>query len=133
MLAPINRMLPWDGATTWAAMAAAIVFLAIGARAVIAPSGAAGFFGVPVEGGAGLVFVQAFGARNIAMALTAIALVCLDQRNGLACLLLAAALVAAIDASAVGAQAGMAAAAKHIGYVIALSGFGAWLISRGWK
>lgn len=127
---PIIRTLPWTAPSTWITVIAAIIFLALGARAVLAPAGAAAFFGVPLNDEAGFAFVRAFGGRNIGLALTALALVILDNRVGLSALLLAAGLVAAIDAYAVSAAAGFSAAAKHVAYTIALGGFGTWLLAR---
>ncbi len=123
----IIRNLPWNAPSTWIALVASLFFLGLGARAVIHPVGASAFFGVAVEAGPGLAFVQAFGARNIGIALTAICLIYFDHRNGLAGLLLAASLIAAIDAYAVGAASGTTAAIKHILYTLALGAFGTYL------
>lgn len=125
------RALPWRHPLTWTAVAAAALFFGLGLRAVLAPVAASGTFGVPLEGGDGLAYVQAFGARNMGLALTGLLLVVLDQRRAFAGLLAAAALVAAVDATAVGQHAGLAAAAKHLGYVAALGGFAAWVGLRG--
>ena len=120
------RTLPYDSVSTWIAIAAALVFFALGMRALLAPAGAAGFFGVPLDGGDGLAFVRVFGARNIGLSLVALAMIALDVRLGLAAVFLAAALIAGLDFSVVASYAGAPRAAKHLGYVVALAGFGLW-------
>ena len=127
MTQTLVRSLPWSAPITWIAIIAACLFLGIGLRSVISPLGAAAFFGAPFEGGAGLVFVQAMGGRTIGIALTAIALILLDQRSGLAALLFAAAVVAAIDAYAVTSSVALATAAKHYAYSVGLLAFSAWV------
>ncbi len=123
----IIRNLPWNAPSTWIAFVASVFFLGLGARAIIQPIGASAFFGVAVEGGPGLAFVQAYGARNIGIALTALCLIYFDHRSGLAGLLLAASLIAAIDAYAVGTASGTMAAIKHVIYTFALGAFGTYM------
>jgi hypothetical protein len=124
------RALPFDAASTWVAVAASVIFLGLGLRALLAPVGAAAFFGVPLDGGDGLAFVQVFGGRNIGLSLVALALIFLDARLGLAALFFAAALIAGIDFSVVASHAGTAHAVKHLGYVVGLAAFGLWLARR---
>ena len=121
------RMLPLNTAATWIAALAALIFLALGVRALLAPAGAAAFFGLPVESADGLAFVRAFGARNIGLSLLALTLLALDMRLGLAALFFAAAVIAGLDFSIVATYVGALPALKHLGYVAALSGFGLWL------
>jgi hypothetical protein len=121
------RALPWRTITTWIAIVAAIGFLIIGLRALLAPVGAAAAFGLPTADNAGLAYVQAFGARNIGLSLVALALAVLDLRRALAILFFAGALIAALDFSIVALHAGAATALKHLGYVAGLAGFGLWL------
>lgn len=125
-----DRALPFNAASTWVAALAAVIFLALGLRALLAPTGASAFFGLPVEGGDGLAFVQVFGARNIGLSLVALALIYFDARFGLAAVFFAAALIAGLDFSIVASHAGAARAAKHLGYVVGLAAFGMWFARR---
>lgn len=122
-----TRLLPLNTASTWITALAALIFLGLGVRALLAPAGASAFFGVPVDSPDGLAFVRAFGARNIGLSLIALALLALDMRLGLAALFFAAALIAGLDFSIVATNAGTLRGLKHLGYVVALSGFGFWL------
>lgn len=124
------RLLPLGATSTWLAALAALVFLGLGLRALLDPVGASAFFGVPVAGADGLAFVRVYGARNVGISLVALALIALDMRLGLAALLFAAALIAGLDFAVVSSQAGAARAAKHLGYVVALTAFGWWFASR---
>jgi hypothetical protein len=110
--------------STWIAGLAALAFLGIGLRAVLAPAGAAAFFGLPVPAAEGLPFVQVFGARNVGLSLLALTLLVLDVRLGVAAVFLAAALIAGLDAWIVTTHAGVARALKHLAYVAGLAGFG---------
>jgi len=121
------RTLPLNAASTWIAGIAALFFLGIGLRAVLAPAGAAAFFGLPVPGADGLAFVRVFGARNVGLSLLALTLLVLDVRLGLAALFLAAAVIAGLDAWIVTTHAGAAHALKHFAYVAGLAGFGLFL------
>ena len=124
------RLLPLHAASTWIAAFAALVFLALGLRALLAPAGAAAFFGLPVTSPDGLAFVQVFGARNIGLSLVALALIALDLRLGLVAVFFAAALIAGLDFAVVATHAGPLRAAKHLGYVAALAAFGLWFALR---
>lgn len=123
-----TRTLPWNTVTTWLAMIVAIVFLALGLRALLAPTGAASFFGLQVPDEKGLSFVRAFGARNIGLSLLALAMIILDIRIGLGALFLAIGLIAGLDAWIVTSNAGLKKALKHFGYLIGLITFGRWLL-----
>ncbi|MFM7144236.1 MAG: DUF4267 domain-containing protein [Alphaproteobacteria bacterium] len=125
------RLLPWNATPTWLAAAAALVFFGLGLRALLDPAGASAFFGVPVEGGAGLAFVRVYGARNVGISLIALALVALDMRLGLAALLFAAALIAGLDFTVVASHSGALRGAKHLAYLVALTFAGWWFASRG--
>lgn len=114
--------------TTWIALLASLAFLALGLRALLAPAGAAASFGLPLSGGEGLAFVQAFGARNVGLGLVGMALIALDGRRALAVLFLAAAVIAGLDFWIVASQVGPERALKHIAYVAGLAGFGLWLL-----
>lgn len=130
MTTPAARTLPLDAVSTWIAGLAALAFLGIGLRAVLAPAGAAAFFGLPVPAAEGLPFVQVFGARNVGLSLLALTLLVLDVRLGVAAVFLAAALIAGLDAWIVTTHAGVARALKHLAYVAGLAGFGLFL-ARG--
>jgi len=123
------RSLPSNAASTWIAVLAALVFLGLGLRALLAPTGAATSFGVPLASGDGLAFVRASGARNIGLSLVALALIVLDVRRGLAAVFCAAALIAALDFSIVATHIGALGAVKHLGYLVGLAGFACWLAS----
>lgn len=122
------RSLPWAAPTTWVALLAALVFLALGLRAVLDPASAAAFFGLPVPTSEGLAFVQVFGARNIGLSLLALTLLILDLRTGLAAVFLAAGVIAGLDAWIVLFHAGFKFALKHFAYLVALPSFGVWLL-----
>jgi hypothetical protein len=66
---------------------------------------------VPLDPGDGLVFVQAFGARNIGISVFALLLLLLGRRRSLGLLFACGALIAAFDAGIVAAHAGAAASA----------------------
>ena len=123
------RSLPSNAAATWIAILAALAFLGLGLRALLAPTGAAASFGVPVVSADGLAFVRAFGARNIGLSLIALTLVALDMRRGLAAVFCAAALIAALDFSIVATHSGALGAVKHLGYLVGLTGFAFWFAS----
>lgn len=125
------RLLPLGAASTWLAALAALVFLGLGLRALLDPGGASAFFGVPVAGEDGLAFVRVYGARNVGISLVALSLIALDMRLGLAAVLFAAALIAGLDFAVVASHSGALRAAKHLGYVVALTAFGWWFASRG--
>ena len=120
------RTLPWSAVSTWIAILAALVFLALGMRALLAPAGAASSFGLTVPDANGLSFVRVFGARNIGISLLALTLIVLDIRIGLAVLFLAAGVIAGLDAWIVTSNAGISYAIKHFIYVIGLFTFGLW-------
>jgi hypothetical protein len=124
------RTVPFNAASTWIATLAAVAFFLLGVRALVAPAGAAASFGVPLDGGSGLVFVQAFGARNVGLSLVALASIALDARRGLAVVFLAAAVVAGLDFTIVATHGGASTAIKHLGYVLALGAFGVWFARR---
>jgi hypothetical protein len=117
-----NRDLQWRSPLTIVITVASVFFLGLGARTFLLPEAASAFFGAPATAPEALVFVKAYGARNIAIALTALALIRLDFRSGLVVLLACAALVAALDASVMYGFSGIAGAAKHVAYVVVLGG-----------
>lgn len=120
---------PMTFATTATGGLAAILLGGIGVRCVLAPIGGARFYGVHVSDKDGAAFVQAMGARNIGMSVTALALIILSQRTGLSVLIAAAALMACLDAVIVWRAAGLGKAAKHIAYVPAFIAFMLWIAS----
>ncbi len=125
-----NRDLPLRSPLTIVITLASIVFLGLGARTFFLPEIASAFFGAPATAPEALVFVKAYGARNIAIALTALTLIWLDYRPGLVALLTFAALVAALDATVMYGFSGMAGAAKHLAYVVLLGGLSLMLVRR---
>lgn len=98
---PSSLTEPLTLVTLIAASLAALLFGSIGLRCLIAPAGGARFFGIPVADRGGARFVQAMGAHNLGLALTAAALIALGSRAGLASLIAAAALMAGLDAAIV--------------------------------
>jgi Domain of unknown function (DUF4267) len=125
-----SRDMPWRSPLTIAVTLASVFFLALGLRTFFFPEAAAAFFGAPATAPEALVFVKAYGARNIAIALTALALIRLDFRPGLVALLASAALVAALDALIMHGHAGLAGAAKHMAYVALLGGLA---LATAWR
>jgi hypothetical protein len=125
-----DRDLAWRSPLTIVLCLAGIAFLGLGMRTFFMPEAAAAYFGAPSGAPEALVFVKAYGARNIAIALLALTLVWLDQRRVLAALLALAALVAALDASVMFGYSGLAGAAKHLAYVAGLGGL-ALVTARG--
>lgn len=123
----LARALPVNAVSTWMVALAAVVFLALGVRAVVSPAAAAAFFGLPVADADGLAFVQVFGARNIGLSLIALALLALDARRGVAAVFFAAAVIAALDFTIVATHASPLHGLKHLGYVVGLAGFGTWI------
>jgi hypothetical protein len=93
----LARALPWNGRLVWVVALVALALLALGVRAMLAPLAAATGFGVPLGGAEGLIYVQAFGARNIGLSLFALAMIALDQRRALGVLFVCAALIATLD------------------------------------
>jgi hypothetical protein len=116
------RNLAWRSPLTIILVLAAVAFLGLGLRAFLIPEAASAFFGAPAIAPEALVFVKAYGARNMALALLALTLVWMDLRAPVAALLALAALVAALDASAMFGFSGLPGAAKHLAYVAGLGG-----------
>lgn len=115
--------------TSILAYGAAAALGGIGALGLLAPTRGARVFGVSVNDQAGASFVQAMGARNLGLTLTAAALTAMGLRSGLAALVAAAALMAALDAVIVLRASGLHAAAKHIAYAPAFTAFALWIAS----
>jgi hypothetical protein len=118
-----ERPLTWRSPTTWIAAIASLGFFAIGARAILQPLAAGAGFGVQLEPGDGLVFVQAFGARNIGPSVLALLLLFFGRRRSLGLLFACGAL----DAGILAEHAGAAAAALRpavIALVLLASGAG---------
>ncbi len=115
-----SRLLPVRSPLTILLLAASLVFLGRGLRTFFWPAAAAAFYGVPTVSADALVFVKAYGARNVAISLLALALIYLDAAAGVGVLLAAAALVAALDASIMQGHAGFAGAIKHLLYTATL-------------
>jgi uncharacterized protein DUF4267 len=108
----IARGLAWSSPLTWISMIASVALFAIGVRAVLAPATASAGFGIPIGGGEGLAFVQAFGARNIGLSLFAVLAIMLDERRSVGILFVCAATIAVIDAYIV---------SQHLGFGIAIA------------
>jgi hypothetical protein len=120
-----NRSLAWRAPSTIIVMVASGLFFLLGLRTFFFPEAAARFFGAPSSSAEAMVFVKAYGARNIAISLMAAALIWLDLRLALAILLALAALVAGLDAASMFAFSGWPGAAKHVAYVLALGALAA--------
>lgn len=129
---PSGRMLAYRNPSTLLACFAALAFLVLGLRGVFDPEGAANTFGIAISGD-GLAYMAATGARNVGLALLALAMVYFDLRRALAFLLIAAAIIAAFDFWIVWNAASFGKAAKHIGYVVFLFGFGVFFVREGWR
>ena len=117
-----SRFLHARSPLTWVLGVAMTIFLALGLRTFFFPASAAAFYGIPTGSLEALAFVQAYGARNVAISLIAFSLLAQDARNGIAALLCGAALIAALDFWIVISHAGTGPALKHIVYVVVLSG-----------
>ena len=115
---------------TWLLVAAAGVFLALGLRAIVDPVGASAFFGAPVADGEGLAFVQAFGARNAALAIVALLLIYQDLPRILGALLFLSSLIACVDAASIVLHHGAPVLNKHVAYVVVLAGLAAYVVRR---
>jgi hypothetical protein len=113
-----TRQLPWKGPLAWAVALVALALLAIGVRAMWMPSVAAAGFGVPLSGGEGLIYVQAFGARNIGLSLFALTMVALDQRLSLGVLFVCAALIATLDGLIVATHLGFGPGIARPGAIV---------------
>lgn len=116
------RSLSTRSPLTWILAFVCVAFLALGFRTLLFPASAAAFYGVPLAGSDGLAFVQAYGARNIAISLLAITLLIMDARLAIAALLGLAAMIAAFDFWIVSSHAGFNPAIKHLAYIVALGG-----------
>ncbi len=121
----MTRNLAWRAPITIILAVASVAFLALALRTFLLPATAAAYYGVATDMPEALVFVKAYGARNIAISLSVMAFLWLDQRKALVVLLAGAALVAALDASIMFGQSGLAGAVKHIAYAGGLSGLAA--------
>jgi hypothetical protein len=117
--------LPWPMPLSILIGLASLGFLGLGVRTFILPEVAAAFFGAPATGAEALVFVKAYGARNIAISLTALTLLMLGERRGLAALLAFAAGVAGLDALTMHGYSGLAGSGKHMAYVALLGALAA--------
>ena len=119
-----RRALPFRAPLTILLALLAAAFLLLGLRGVFLPEGGARSLGIAVVDAADLALMQTTGARNIGLAILAIALIVLDARRSLAALLLAAALISALDFWIVLNASGLANAGKHLGYVALLTVLG---------
>lgn len=117
-----HRSLPARSPMTIVLLVASLAFLCLGLRTFFLPASAAAFYGAPTEAAEALVFVKAYGARNIGISLLALALLYLDAGLGIGALLAAAALIAGLDAAIMLGHAGFGGALKHIVYVAVLGG-----------
>ncbi len=104
---------------------AATTFLLLGLRTYLMPENAAPYYGVATTAPEAMVFVKAYGARNIAISLMAFLLLVLDQRRALAGLLFLTAGVAGLDALVMFGYSGLSGSAKHLAYVAVLLGLSA--------
>jgi hypothetical protein len=133
-LADLPRPLSLGAPVTWVAVFAALAFLALGVRGLVDPKGAARSFGIPLNTVEGVPqradFMRSTGARNIGLALLALALIVMDAQRALAALVFSAATISALDLVIVARAAGPGAAIKHSLYVIALAALGMWLWVR---
>ena len=120
----VARALPVRAPLTILLALLAVAFLLLGLRGVFLPDGGARSLGIAVADAADLALMQTTGARNIGLAFLALALIVLDARRSLAALLLAAALISALDFWIVLNASGLANAAKHLGYVALLAVLG---------
>jgi hypothetical protein len=124
------RALPWRSSVTIVALLAVAAFLFLGLRGLIAPEIAVRSLGVALRDPGDGALMQTTGARNIGMALLALALVLIDARRSFGLLLAAAAVIACLDFTIIRAASGLPEAARHLGYVAFLGGF-AVVVLRG--
>ncbi len=115
-----DRSLPVRSPMTIVLLLASLAFLGLGLRTFFLPASAAAFYGAPTESAEALVFVKAYGARNIGISLLALTLIYLDAGMGVGALLAAAALIAGLDAAIMLGHAGFGGALKHLIYVAVL-------------
>ena len=125
-----SRSLAWTAPLTILLLVLIAVFLLLGARGVFDPAGGAASLGLAVANASDLALMQAVGARNIGLAILGLALIILDVRLAVGCLLLVAALIAGLDFCIVNSASGLSSAVKHAAYVVVLAGFG-WVTLRG--
>jgi hypothetical protein len=126
----VIRQLPWNGALAWVVASVALALLGIGARAILMPEAAAAGFGVPLSGGEGLIYVQAFGARNVGLSLFASAMIALDQRRVLGVLFICAAVIAMLDGLIVAGHLGFGLGVVRPGVIALLLLFVAAFLLR---
>lgn len=108
---------------------AATGFLFLGLRTFIFPSSAAIFYGAPEAEPAALMFVQAYGARNIAISFAVIWLLAGREYTALPRLLFPVALIATLDAWIVYDSVGVGFA-KHIVYTAVILTLGVLALRR---
>jgi len=105
----------------------ALAWLSIGILEVLSPAGWDATFGIPLTSSDDLYFVQAVGARNIAISLIAIFAALTGMRGALVAVFAGIALIASLDFYVVSSAMGAMHALKHAFFVLLMSGISFWV------
>ena len=106
-------------------------FLFLGGSEVVSPSGWDARYGVPLRSEHGLSFVQALGARNMALSLIAIFAALTGMRAALATVFAAISFIAAMDFYIVSTAVGTEHALKHALFVVIMACVSLWVAFSG--
>jgi hypothetical protein len=120
-------ILDWNQPLTWLAPLLALGATFTGFISLLAPRTAIKLYGLGA-GEEGLRFVPIFGARNLAIGLSTLALLVYGWRQPLGFLFLALTVPAAVDAWLTYRHGSRKAAAVHVAGGLALLAYGAWLV-----
>jgi hypothetical protein len=112
-----------------------ILFLYIGVREVIAPTGMDVGFGIPLSSTDGITYLSVVGARNIALSLLWIFAVLTGSRAGMSAIYAVISLMAALDFFIVSSTVGLTdASIKHAIFVLIMASMSIWVAnSKGEK
>lgn len=107
-------------------------FLGLGIAEIIAPADFIGTYGAPTTGTEGLPFINAVGARNIALSLIGIFAAARGLRSTLALTFLGLTIVSALEFYVVSMAAGPMAAIRFAVFAVLLALLALWTVrSRG--
>lgn len=120
-------ILDWTQPLTWLAPLLALGATFTGFISLLAPRTAVKLYGLST-GEEGLRFVPIFGARNLAIGVSTLALLIYGWRQPLGFLFLALAIPGMVDAWITYRHGSRPAAAVHVAGTIALVAYGAWLV-----
>ncbi|TNC16446.1 DUF4267 domain-containing protein [Methylobacterium terricola] len=99
---------------SWAVLALALVFLALGALFLAAPGAGAAIYGIPEPAGSGRTALRAIGARDVALALYLAGLTLVSTRRAVAVVLAASLVIPACDLAMVAGTALWWQVALHV-------------------